>query len=124
MEWWEKVIQNSILSAVAFYGIKEGFPIIRLLLQELLTKSQGDFQLQNEMLHKLDALIEQEIINLSEISNNHSELYRLLSERGFKNDEILTILNKIEMSLQQISLDLHLQQDFFRKNHSIAPESE
>jgi hypothetical protein len=120
MEWWEKIIQHSIIGAVSLYGIKEGLPIIRILLQALLNKTQGDLKLQNEILHKLDTLIEQEIRNLSEISNNHSELYRLLSEKGFKNDEILNVLNKIEMSLRQISLDLRLQQEFCRKNHCSA----
>ena len=119
MEWWHRLLQDSIVGAVTLYGIKEGFPIVRMLLQEYINRTKSsdcpsqEFQL--EILHKFDSLIEHEIKNLSEVTSNHTELYRLLTEKGLQNDEILALLNRIETTLQQVSLDLRLQQELFKR---------
>ena len=93
MEWWQRLMQDGIVGAVTLFGIKEGFPIVRMLLQEYFnrtkTTSCPSLEFQYEILHKFDSLIEHEIKNLTELSSNHTELYRLLTEKGLQNDEIL-----------------------------------
>lgn len=119
MDWWNQIIQDGIVGAVLVFGIKEGFPIIKMIIQEFLSKTNTSgscsTEMQREILRKLDHLIEHEIKNLSELTNNQSDLYRLLSDRGMQTSDILAILTRIDSTLQQISLDLRLQQELFRK---------
>jgi hypothetical protein len=127
MEWWEKLLQNGIIGIVSIFGIKEGFPLLKFIIADCIMHSHANNHaypnLHNDILRKLDNLIDQQSKNLSVISNNHTETYRLMLEKNYKIDDILTILNKTEMSLQQISLDLRLQQELVRKQHESVAES-
>jgi hypothetical protein len=120
MEWWEKALQNGLIGVISIFGIKEGLPLLRVLVEECIQHTHSGHSsnphLQQEALHKLDNLIEQEQKILALLGSNHTEIYRLLLEKNYKVDDLLPILNKIEMSLQQISLDLRLQQELMRKN--------
>jgi hypothetical protein len=123
MEWWERVLQSGLVGVISIFGIKEGLPLLRFLIEEGIlnnhSKHHSDSHLQQKILNKLDKLdnlIEQEQKILTLLGSNHTEIYRLLLEKNYKTDDLLPILNKIEMSLQQISLDLRLQQELMRKS--------